>query len=97
MFIHAVAVGETETHKVRAGERSSLLCESSSQGTYSWTKDGNPVAVTTSGIDFISINQNRLIITQMSHELVGKYQCFLMNDGVAPVNIIQLYIVGKFK
>ena len=91
-----VAVGETETSKVRAGERFSLLCESPSQGTYSWTKDGNPVALTTSGIDSTSIDQNRLMITQMSHELVGEYQCFL-NAGQAPVNTIQLYIVGKFK
>ena len=74
MFIHVVAVGETETCKIRVGERYSLLCESPSQGTYLWTKDGNPVTATASGIDSMSINQNRLIITQMSHELVGEYQ-----------------------
>ena len=49
-----------------------------------------------SGIDSTSIDQNRLMITRMSQELVGEYQCFL-NAGQAPVNTIQLYIVGKFK
>ena len=97
MFIDVVAVGETETRKVRAGERSTLPCEDQSRGIYSWTKDGNPVTRTTSGIDSMSIDQNRLIITRMSQELVGEYQCFLMNAGQAPVNTIQLYIVGKFK
>ena len=83
--------------KLRSGDTSIISCQSSvMSGTYSWTKDNEPItAVTaqTSGIAPDRIHTNDLEIISMTQQLVGIYQC-LLNDSVQ--NTFDVKIVGKF-
>ena len=92
-----LAVGEMEVKKVRSARGTNLQCEKDMQQgtTYRWTKDNVPVAANLGGINTDTLQNNILLITRMTQELVGIYRCFVDGSAVSHTTI-QLFIVGRF-
>ena len=78
--------------KVRSGAERSLECDSMS-GFYEWTIDDRMIRTNTGGIDSTTVNRRILIISHMTGELVGVYEC-RSNDGQVQ-NTFDVKIVGR--